>query len=313
MSRILGSWKDDAVKTLPINSKDEEAVQHPRREIPFLVTIRRLFRIPLASFGFVVIFLIVGCAIFAPWIAPYDPLTQNMGHFMEGPSWTFLLGTDQVGRDVLSRIIYGSRVSLIVSVGAVGFSILVGTPLGLIAGYTRGWADEVIMRVMDALACFPGLIIAIALVAAMGSSLINVIIAIAVAHTPFIARIVRSQALSVRERDFVTAAWFIGSSRRRIIARHIWPNCTAPVIVQGTLGMGYAVLTEAALGFLGVGVPPPTPTWGMELQFAFRFLDRAPLLSIAPGLAIFLLVLAFNFVGDALRDVLDPRLKGLIR
>ncbi len=300
------------MKTLPTKT-EVEAVQRSKREVPFLVTTRRLFRIPLAAIGLVVIFLVVACAIFAPWIAPHDPLLPYSGHNLEGPSRMFPLGTDQLGRDLLSRIIFGSRVSLIVSLGAVGLGIAVGTPIGLISAYARGWVDAVLMRTMDAIVSFPGLIIAIGLVAALGSSLMNVIIAIGVGNIPFIARVVRSQALSVRERDFVTAARSIGASSWRIIAVHIWPNCTAPVIVQGTMGMAFAILTEASLGFLGLGVPPPAPTWGRELQFAFRLMDRAPLLSIAPGLAIFLLVVSFNFVGDALRDVLDPRLRGLIR
>lgn len=283
------------------------------REIPFLEATKKLLRIPLASFGLAVICIIVVSAIFAPWVVPHDPFAQDVNHALEGPSWTYPLGTDKLGRDTLSRVIYGARIALVVSIGAVGLGILLGTPIGLISAYARGWTDEVTMRIMDAIVSFPSLIIAVALVAVLGTTLMNVIIAIGVANVPWIARVVRSQALSVRERDYVTAAVAVGAHSRRIIGRHIWPNCTAPVIVQGTLGMAYAILTEAALGFLGISVPPPTPTWGNMLQFAFPLLDRAPLLSIVPGMAIFLLVLAFNFVGDALRDVLDPRLRGLIR
>jgi peptide/nickel transport system permease protein len=290
-----------------------EIVQYPKRNIRFLSNLRRLLRMPLAVFGFVVIIIIIICAIFAPWIAPHDPLTQNAGHYLESPSTTFLLGTDQLGRDVLSRLIYGSRIALLASLGAVGFGIVVGTPIGLISAYTRGWVDSFFMRIMDALVSFPSLIIAVALVAAIGASVTNVILAIGLANVPWIARVVRSQALSLREREFVLAARATGASTLRIINSHIWPNCTAPVIVQGTLGMAYAILIEASLGFLGVGVQPPTPTWGNMLRYAFPLLARAPLLSIMPGLFIFLLVLAFNFVGDAMRDVLDPRLRNLIR
>ncbi len=266
---------------------------------------------PLAVFGFVVIVLIVFCAIFAPLISPYGPNFQTK-QYLQPPSEKYLLGTDQLGRDVLSRTIYGSQVALIVSIGAVGLGVVIGTPIGLLSGYLRGWVDDVIMRVMDALLSFPSLIIAIGLVAVLGSTLTNVIIAIGVANIPFIARIVRGQALSLREQAYVTAARSIGGSTWHIVFRHIAPNCFAPVIVQGTLGMAYAILTEAALGFLGIGVPPPTPTWGNMLLVAYPVLSRAPYLSLVPGVAIFLLVLAFNFLGDALRDVLDPRLRGFI-
>ena len=299
-----------ARKTAPPGKTD---TARPGREIPWLLNARRLLRMPLACFGFAILLIVVICAIFAPRIAPYDPLVMNYGHYLAKPSGEFLLGTDQLGRDVLSRIIYGSRIALIVSLGSVGFGIAVGTPIGLVAAYARGWTDSVLMRLMDAIVSFPSLTIAIALVATMGSSLLNVIIAIGIANIPWIARVVRSQALTVREQEYVTAARAMGTSGRHIIGRHIWPNSTAPVIVQGTLGMAYAILAEASLSFIGVGVPPPAPTWGRDLQFAFPFLDRTPLLSIAPGVAIFLLVLAFNFVGDALRDVLDPRLRGLFR
>jgi len=266
---------------------------------------------PLAVFGFAVVLIIVLCAIFAPLISPYDPKFQSK-HYLSPPSKEFLLGTDQIGRDVLSRTIYGSRIALLVSVGAVGLGVIVGMPIGLVAGTARGWTDSVLMRIMDGLLAFPSLIIAMGLVAVLGSTLFNVIIAIGIANVPFIARVVRSQALSVREQVFVTAARSVGGSDWRIIFRHIMPNCFAPVIVQGTLGMAYAILTEATLGFLGIGVPPPTSTWGNMLLVAYPVLARAPYLSIVPGVAIFLLVLAFNFVGDALRDVLDPRLRGYI-
>jgi peptide/nickel transport system permease protein len=182
----------------------------------------------------------------------------------------------------------------------------------MIAAYARGWVDDVITRIMDAFVAFPTLIIAVGLVSAMGASLTNVIIAIALGNMPAIARVVRSQALSVRERDYCKAAQSTGASGWRIIFFHIWPNCTAPVIIQSTLAMAYAILIEAALGFLGVGVPPPTATWGSMLQFAFPLLTREPMLSIIPGIAIFLMVLSINFVGDALRDILDPKLRGVV-
>jgi peptide/nickel transport system permease protein len=199
-----------------------------------------------------------------------------------------------------------------VSLGAIGLGVAIGVPLGLIAVYFRGVVDDVIMRVMDALVVFPSLLIAVGLAAALGGSVSTVILAIGIANVPWMARVIRSQGLSIREQDFVAAALAGGVSHTRIIFKHILPNSVAPVIVQSTLSMGYAVLTEAALGFIGVGIQPPTPTWGNMLQQAFPMLEQQALLSIVPGVAIFLLVLSFNFVGDALRDVLDPRLKGVI-
>lgn len=256
--------------------------------------------------------VVVVSAVFAPWIAPHNPTAQDVDSLLAGPSWTHPLGTDQIGRDTLSRVIYGSRIALIVGIGVVGLSAFVGVPIGLISAFAQGWVDMLLMRAMDALLAFPSLIIAIGLVSVLGGSLLNVIIAIGAASTPWMARVVRSTALSVREQDYIKAATVVGASDLRIIVRHLWPNCLAPVIVQATLGMAYAILIEAALGFLGVSVQPPTPTWGNMLRFSFRFLEEAPLLSFVPGAAIFLSVLAFNFIGDALRDILDPRLRGLL-
>ena len=294
-----------------VNRAEAKKALRPRGQSQLSLNARRFMRMPLAVFGAVVVLLIVLCAIFAPFISPYDPNYQSK-HYLSPPSKEFLLGTDQIGRDVLSRTIFGSRIALLVSVGAVGLGVFVGMPIGLIAGTMRGWVDSVLMRIMDGLLAFPSLIIAMGLVAVLGSTLLNVIVAIGVANVPFIARVVRGQALSVREQVYVTAARSIGGSDWRVIFRHIMPNCFAPVIVQGTLGMAYAILTEATLGFLGIGVPPPTATWGNMLLTAYPVMQRDPFLSVVPGVAIFLLVLAFNFVGDGLRDVLDPRLRGFI-
>jgi len=292
---------------------EDEGLERPKPHVLGYGTIGRLLRTPLASFGFFVLVVFVVCAIFAPWVAPHDPLIQYSGHYLEGPSKTFLLGTDQIGRDALSRIIYGLRISLVVGVASVGLGTAVGSIIGLVSAYARGWVDATLMRMIDAIATFPSLIIAFGIVAALGAALVNLIIAIGIANIPYVARLVRSQALSVRERDFVMAAEAVGTGHVRMIWRHIWPNCTAPVIVHATMGMAYAVMAEASLSFLGVGIPPPAASLGRELRFAYKFLDTVPLLSIAPGVAIFLLVLALNFVGDALRDVLDPRLRGLIK
>ena len=278
----------------------------------WMQTFRKLLAIPQAVFGMVVIGLTLFAAVFATWIVPFDPESMDFDHLLVGMSESHWLGSDQMGRDTLSRLISGAQIALIVSLGAVGIGILIGVPLGLISVYFRGFVDDAIMRFMDALVVFPSLLIAVGLAAAIGGSLISVILAIGIANVPWMARVIRSQGLSIREMDYVAAAEAGGMSHVRIIVRHILPNSVSPVIVQSTLSMGYAVLTEAALGFIGVGIQPPTPTWGNMLQQAFPMLDQQPLLSIVPGVAIFLLVLAFNFLGDALRDILDPRLKGVI-
>lgn len=278
---------------------------------PWIETIARVVKIPQAAFGLFIISLTVLSALLAPVIAPLEPEAMDFDYLLSGFSSQHLLGTDQLGRDTLSRLIYGARVALLVSVGSIGLGVLIGVPLGLIAVYFGGWTDDIIMRLMDSLVVFPSLLIAVALAAALGGSVTTIIIAIGVANVPWMARVIRSQGLSIREMDFVAAAEAGGMSPARIILRHILPNSLAPVIVQSTLSMGYAVLVEATLGFIGVGVRPPTPTWGNMLYDAFPMLEQQPMLSIFPGLAIFLLVLSFNFVGDALRDVLDPRLKGI--
>ena len=278
---------------------------------PFAETITRVVRIPQAAFGMLIITVTVLSALLAPIISPLEPEAMDFDYLLSGFSSEHLLGTDQLGRDTLSRLIYGARIALLVSVGSIGLGVLIGVPLGLIAVYFGGWTDDIIMRLMDSLVVFPSLLIAVALAAALGGSITTIIIAIGVAIVHWMARVIRSQGLSIREMDFVAAAEAGGMSPTRIILRHILPNSLAPVIVQSTLSMGYAVLVEATLGFIGVGVRPPTPTWGNMLYDAFPMLEQQPMLSIFPGLAIFLLVLSFNFVGDALRDVLDPRLKGI--
>lgn len=267
---------------------------------------RKLLRVRMAGFSLVVIAAVIVMAIFAPVLAPHDP-TLAGPEPLAPASWSHWLGTDQLGRDILSQIIYGARIALAVSVGSILLGTVVGGALGLLSGFMRGVVDEVVMRAMDALVAFPGLILALALASALRPSLTTVIIAIAVANVPWIARISRSQALGIRETDYVLAARALGAGPSRVLLHHVLPNSLAPILVQSTLGMGYAVLASAGLSFLGAGVPPPTPDWGAMVQFSFGLLSDHPMLSIAPGLAIFLLVLAFNLLGDALRDVLDPR------
>ena len=281
--------------------------RHPAVEV-----VAKVVAIPQAAFGVVVISITVFAALFAPWIVPVDPESMDFDNLLVGISAQHWLGADQMGRDTLARLIQGSQIALLVSLGAVGLGVAIGVPLGLVSVYFRGIVDDVLMRAMDALVVFPSLLIAVGLAAALGGSLGTVILAVGIANVPWMARVIRSQGLTVREQDFVAAAEAGGMGHLRIIFKHILPNSIAPVIVQSTLSMGYAVLTEAALGFIGVGIQPPTPTWGNMLQQAFPMLEQQPLLSIVPGIAIFLLVLSFNFVGDALRDVLDPRMKRVL-
>jgi peptide/nickel transport system permease protein len=249
-------------------------------------------------------------ALTADFLTPYDPNYQDYNALLEAPNEYHPFGTDQIGRDVYSRVIYGTRVSFQVGVIAVGIGLTAGVILGLISGVYGGWLDEGIMRVMDAVHAFPALVLALAITAALGAGAVNVMIAIGIVYTPSYARLVRGQVLSVRERDFVTAAQLLGASKVRLMFRHIWPNVTAPIIVQGSLNVSSAILTEASLSFLGLGVRPPTPSWGSSLQAGYQYLSTAPWLSLYPGLAIFVAVLAFNLFGDGLRQLLDPRLRG---
>ncbi len=271
--------------------------------------LRRTLRTRFAGFGLgaAVVFLL--CAVTANVLAPYDPLHQDYGAVLEAPSWKHPFGTDDLGRDVLSRVIFGSRVSLQAGVVAVAFAVAVGVLLGLTAGYWGGLTDEALMRVTDALYSFPALLLALAITAALGPSLTNVILAVGIVLTPVFARLVRGQALSVKEQDFVAAARAAGAGHWRIMRRHIWPNVTAAIIVQASLTVAFGIIYEAALSFLGVGVRPPTPSWGSKLRVGYTYLEGAPWLAFFPGAAIFFSVLAFNFLGDGLREALDPRLR----
>ena len=264
---------------------------------------------PRIWIGLSVIGLMIFLALTADFLTPYDPNYQDYNQLLQPPSADHPFGTDQVGRDVYSRVIYGTRISLLVGVIAVGIGMTAGVLLGLVAGLYRGWTDEVIMRVMDAIHAFPALVLALAITAALGTGIVNIMIAIGIVYMPSYARLVRGQVLSVRERDFVTAATLLGASMPRLMFLHIWPNVTAPIIVQASLNVSTAILTEASLSFLGLGVRPPTPSWGSSLQGGYQYLSTAPWLSIYPGIAIFIAVLAFNLFGDGLRQLLDPRLR----
>jgi peptide/nickel transport system permease protein len=254
---------------------------------------------------------VIIAAVAAPVLAPYGPQQVGVGLPLDGPTPSHWIGTDQLGRDLLSRLIFGSRVSLLVGVIAVGVGASIGVPIGLVAGYWRGLLDAVLMRMVDAIIAFPALVLALGMVATFGTGLQIVMIAIGIAIMPQYARIVRAQVLGVTGSDYILAARALGARDLRIILRHVAPNIWAPVLVVATLGLASAVIAEASLSFLGIGVRPPTPTWGNMLLDGFGQMQRRPFMAIAPGVTIFLLVLAFNFLGDVLRDVLDPRLRGI--
>jgi peptide/nickel transport system permease protein len=246
-------------------------------------------------------------AIAGPWLVPYDPVAQNLALRLDGPSWQHPLGLDELGRDLLARLLLGARVSLFVGIAVVGVSSLVGTAVGAVAGYLGGWVDTILGRVMDVLLAFPGILLAIALVAVLGPSLTNVVLALVTIGWVGYARLVRGQVLKVRELEYVQAARALGAPMARVVGRHVVPATFSAVSVQATLGMAGAIIAEASLSFLGLGVQPPMPSWGTMLDAGRAHLFDAPHLTIVPGSAIALLVLGFNFAGDALRDRLDPR------
>jgi peptide/nickel transport system permease protein len=256
--------------------------------------------------GVIIVLVVVLMAVAGPLITPFDPAAQELALRLEGPTMTHWFGLDELGRDVLARVLSGARISLIVGLVVVGVSSTVGTLLGAVAGYFGGRVDEIISRVIDILLAFPGLLLAIALVAVLGPSLINVVFALSIIGWVGYARVVRSQALRVRELEYVLAARASGATTPRVLLRHLVPAVLPAVSVQATLGMGGAILSEAALSFLGLGVQPPTPSWGTMLSYGRAHLLDAPHVTIFPGLAIAVLVLGFNFLGDGLRDRLDP-------
>ena len=267
---------------------------------------RYLWRDKKAVLGLLFLVVMAVGAVTAPWVAPYDPNSQEF-EFLEAPSLTHWLGTDDLGRDLFSRIIYGARISLFVGISTVILATVLGVLMGLLAGYYGGWVDNVIMRYIDLQWAFPNFIIAVYLVAVFGTGLANVIVAVTLAFLDDFARIVRGMVLSIREAEYVAAAQSVGVSDSRLLLRHILPNAMAPVIVQATVSVSYAILAEAGLSFLGLGVKPSTPTWGLILSDARTFISRAWWLAVFPGLAITLTVLSINFFGDALRDLLDVR------
>jgi peptide/nickel transport system permease protein len=287
-------------------SVQEAAVLSPRARMRRRMR-RRLLRRPLAVFGLVVALMFVLMAIFAPVIAPYDPGQSDFSAPLEGPSAEHLFGTDELGRDVFSRVVWGARASMQAGVFATLLAMAFAVPIGLIAGYYRGWVDPVVSRITDVMLAFPFLIVAVGLAAILGPSLTNATIALGFAAAPLLIRITRGETLALREEDYVRAAVANGASDRTILGRHILPNMSGTLIVQATVTIPTAIIGESLLSFLGLGVQPPTPSWGVMLSAAQPFIDQAPRLVIFPGLAVFLATLSFNLLGDGLRDVLDPR------
>jgi peptide/nickel transport system permease protein len=260
--------------------------------------------------GLALIGLMVLMALFSPWLAPYDPAAQDTRYALTAPSARHWLGTDDLGRDILSRIIWGTRISLEVGVSAVIVAFLIGTPLGLVAGYRSGVVDALVMRGMDIMLAFPNLLMALLLVAALGANLTNEIVAIGIALVPNFARVARGMTLSLKENEYIVAAKAMGESQVRVLFRHLLPNAFATLFVMATLYIATAIRTEASLSFLGLGVPPPAPSWGNILSEGQGYVRQAPWVTGFAGLAILIAVLAFNLLGDALRDVMDPRLRG---
>ena len=275
---------------------------------------RRFLRVflsrPVVIFGAFIILILFILAIFPQWIAPYDPVKQDLKNFLLQPNSEHLLGTDALGRDLLSRIIYGARTAVMVGVVALGIAAVSGMILGLVAGYFGGLTYAVIMRFIDALMAFPVLLLALAIAALLGGGLVNVMIAIGVGMMSGYARVMCGQAISVRENDYILAARSSGASNMRIIFLHVLPNCFPPMIVLMTMMIGMTILFEAGLSFLGIGIKEPTIAWGSLVNDGYKYLLTHPLLSVAPGIAIILVVYAFNMVGDGIRDAIDPRLRG---
>jgi peptide/nickel transport system permease protein len=292
----------EAALAAPLPLAAEAAVETPARR-----ALRRLVRRRGAMVGLAVIAIFVLLAVAAPWVTPYDPIAQSWTTVRKAPSALHWFGTDEVGRDVLTRVVFGARASLMAGVISIAIALSIGVPLGLVAGYLGGFVDALISRLTDAMLACPFLILAIALAAFLGPSLGNAMIAIGITATPIFVRLTRGQVMAVKVEDYVEAARAVGNPRWRIALVHILPNILPALLVQATLSIAAAIIAEAALSFLGLGQQPPAPSWGSMLNAAQRFLVNAPWMAIWPGLAIFVTVLSFNLLGDGLRDALDPR------
>lgn len=268
---------------------------------------RRLMRDPSARIGLVILVLVSAACAFGPFLIGHDPVQQNLGEALQGPSSDHLLGTDAYGRDVLARLLHGGRYSIVLGIVSVIVGVVIGLPIGAVSGFFGGRADSVIQRITEVVISFPGILLALALVAALGVSLVNVAVAVTISSIPVFIRLARASAMTIRELPYIEAARALGASRWRSVAVHVIPNSIAPIVVQGTLQVGLTILTAAGLGFLGLGVPPPDPEWGSMLGEARTVIFRTPSLSMYPGIAIFVVVIAFNLLGDGLRTVLNPR------
>jgi len=291
-----------------ITNQFDQAVQAKKKKDTLFL---RLLRNRLALIGMIITFIVVVTAVFAPLIAPHDPLKINLPERLQPPSEKYLLGTDHLGRDVLSRVVFGARISLQVGVVSVLLGTIVGLIVGAVAGYVGGGIDTVLMSIMDAIYAFPAILLALALVAAFEPGLVTVMTAIAIVRIPIFARTVRSSVLAEKEKEYIEAARCIGVNDLGIMARHILPNITAPLIVVTTTYFAAAIVVEASLSFLGLGVPPPQASWGVMLNDGRKYMEAMPHVVLYPGIAISLTVLGFNLLGDGLRDVLDPRLRNI--
>jgi peptide/nickel transport system permease protein len=297
------------VEAVKVKKNSSITRKHNKKRSQLAEVARRLKKNKAAMLGLIIIVSLIFIAIFAGVIAPYEFDQQNLADRLQLPSSNHWFGTDEFGRDIFSRIVYGSRISLLVGIIAVGIAVIIGGALGAIAGYYGGKLDNVIMRVMDVLLAIPSILLAISIVAALGPGLINLMIAVGISSIPRYARIMRASILSVRDQEFIEAARAIGSSDFRIILKHIIPNCLAPVIVQATLGVATAILSCAGLSFIGLGINPPTPEWGSMLSKGRDYLRDYWHITAFPGLAIMITIFALNLLGDGLRDAIDPKLK----
>ncbi|MBN1848568.1 MAG: ABC transporter permease [Deltaproteobacteria bacterium] len=294
------------------NRSPAEDIQIPPRKSEWRRFSKVFFSRGVVIFGMVVIAIVIFAAVFAPWVAPYNPYQPDLNSVLQQPSRAHLLGTDALGRDTFSRIIYGTRTSLMIGLVAVGIAAFIGMTMGLIAGYFGGWIYAVIMRFIDAMMSFPLILLALIIAAMLGGGLRNIMIALGIGLIPAYARLMCGQVLSVKENDYVLAGRAMGSGNMRIMFRHVVPNCFPPLIVLITMMMGLTILAEAGLSFLGIGIEPPGAAWGAMVNDGYQYLLTHPILSFAPGLAIMLVVFSFNMVGDGLRDALDPRLRGVL-
>jgi ABC-type dipeptide/oligopeptide/nickel transport system permease subunit len=284
-------------------------VEQPRVRQRRWVVLKRALTARGAWAGAAVLTVAIGMATFAPLVAPHDPLRQDLQATLVSPTRAHPLGTDNLGRDIAARVIHGTRVSLIAGFVSVAIAALAGSLLGLVAGYWGGRVDSAIMRAIDAVLAFPPLVLALALGGVLGAGLVGVLIALGIVYTPTFARLMRGQVLTIKTREYVAAARLLGASNARVLAAHVLPNAATPIVVQASLSVAFAILAEASLSFLGLGVPPPEPSWGGMINAGRGYLQQAPWIVFGPGAALFVTILGLNFVGDAIRDALDPRIR----